>query len=153
MATSTLAKVIGFVWPHFWHIADGVLLTTAPVLTFYSREAGAGARHAWQETTTSIGAISYLVVRAFEVVDQSRNLFRLIHSTQARTRAETFMHISSAQFLCRIQRQPTFDGAGNAVLDKDDWSIFQKLASAANRQKLEMAIKNINATGRRKGGR
>jgi len=128
-------------------------LNHPPVLALYSKEAGAGARHAWQESTTSIGAISYLVVRAFEVVGPSRNLFRLIHSTQVKTRAETFMHIPSAQFLCRVQERPTLDGSGNFILSEDDWSVFQKLAGNPNRrQKLADAIRSLNAAGRKRGG-
>jgi len=123
-----------------------------PVLALYSREAGAGSRHGWQESTTSVGAISYLVIHAFEVVGPSRNLFSLIHSTQAKTRAKTFMHIPSSQFLCRIQESPTFDGSGNVILSEDDWSCFRKLASDLNCQKLATAIKDLN-TANRKGGR
>lgn len=125
---------------------------TAPVLTLYSKEAGAGSRHAWQESTTSIGAISYLVVRAYEVVGPSRNLFRLIHSTQAKARAETFMHLPSAQFLCRIQQQPILDGSGNIIVSEDDWSVFRKLAGDAGlRKKPAVAIKKLSAAKRRGG--
>ena len=127
------------------------LMNHPPVLTFYSKEAGAGCRHAWQQSTTSIGAISYLVVHAFEVVGPSRNLFRLIHSTQVKARAETFMHIPSTQFLCRIQQQPTLDSAGNVVVSEDDWLVFRKLAGDASLcKKLAPAIKKLS-TARRKG--
>ena len=128
------------------------LMDLPPVLTLYSKEAGAGSRHAWQESTTLIGAISYLVVRAFEVVGPSRNLFRLIHSTQVKARAETFMHIPSTQFLCRIQQQPILDSSGNVVVSDDDWLVFQKLAGDASlRKKLAAAIKKLS-TAKRKGG-
>ena len=130
-----------------------LLINNTLVLTLYSKEAGAGSRHGWQESTTSVGAISYLIVHAFEVVGPSRNLFRLIHSTQGKTRAETFMHIPSAQFLCRIQENPALDSLGNVILSENDWSVFRKLAGDPNRrQKLATAIKNIS-TASRKGGR
>ena len=154
MVMFMLAKVLSFAR---FHTASDMncpsLMNHPPVVTMYSREAGAGCRHAWQELTTSIGAISYLVVRTFEVVGPSRNLFRLIHSTQAKTRAETFMHILSAQFLCRIQVSPTSDGSGNVILSEDDWSVFRKLAGdPTRRQKLATAIKNFNTANRKGGG-
>lgn len=124
-----------------------------PVLTLYSKEAGAGSRHAWQESTTSIGAISYLIVHTFEIVGLLCNLFRLVHCAQAKTRAETFMHIPSTQFLCRIQKKPTSDNSGNVTLSNVDWTVFQKLTnSPAHRQKLATAIKNLNTASRKGGG-
>jgi len=95
----------------------------------YSREAGAGSQHGWQELTTLVGAISYLVVHVFKVISPSHNLLSLIHSTQAKTRAKTFMHILSSQFLCRIQESPTLDGYGNVILsemtgpDFESWPV------------------------------
>lgn len=142
-------------WFHHteWVVDRPSLTNHSPVLTFYSREAGAGCRHAWQESTTSIGAISYLVVRAFEVVGPSRNLFRLIHSTQARARAETFMHLPSTHFLCRIQQRPAVDGPGNVILSEDDWSVFQKLAGDGNRRRaVATAITKLNTANRKRGG-
>jgi hypothetical protein len=119
----------------------------------YSREAGAGCRHAWQESTTSIGAISYLVIRAFEVVGGlSHNLFRLIHSSRVKTRAETFIHLPSTQFLCKTQQQPGFNNRENINLSDDDWSVFKRIAGNSTlRQTLATAIKDLNTASRRRG--
>jgi len=122
-------------------------------LAFYSKEAGAGSRHAWQESTTSIGAISYLVVHAFEIAGPSRNLFRLVHFAQAHTRAETFIHIPSTQFLCRIQNEPNLDNSGNVILSDNDWTVFSGLAGNPDRRKmLEAAINALNTASRRGKG-
>jgi len=129
------------------------LMNNPPVLTLYSKEAGAGSRHGWQESTTLVGAVSYLIVHAFEVVGPSRNLFRLIHSTQTKTRAKTFMHIPSTQFLCRTRGSPTLDSSGDVILSEVDWTGFRGLAGSPNHcQKLATAIRDLN-TANRRGGR
>ena len=97
--------------------------------------------------------ISYLVVRAFEVVGPSCNLFRLTHSAQAKTRAETFMHsIPSTQFLCRIQDESNLDGSGNDTSSERDWSVFQKLVGdPTRRQTLAAAMRSLNVASKKNG--
>ena len=96
--------------------------------------------------------ISYLVVRAFEVVDPSCNLFRLTHSAQAKTRAETFMYIPSTQFLCRIQDESNLDGSGNVTLSERVWSVFQKLAGdPTRRETLAASMRSLNAASKKNG--
>src|ERR1700689_2744572 len=78
-------------------------LTPLLVFACYSKEAGAGSRHAWQASTSAITALSYLVVQAYEEITSTRNSFRSIHRSKASIRAKTFMHIPSSQLLCRLQ--------------------------------------------------
>jgi hypothetical protein len=98
------------------------------VITFYSKEAGAGSRHAWQLSTTSISSLSYLVVHAYEGVG-NRNSFRSIHSTRANLRAYTFFHLPSTQFLCRTQNNPTVAASGMLSLSDNDWRTFKEMVS------------------------
>lgn len=130
-------------------IADA--LTT--VLALYSKEAGAGSRHAWQSSTNSIGAISYLVVRVYEAPTSGRtNQFRSLLNSQTITRADrAFLHIPATQFLCRLQDPPAFTTPGKLVLSEKDWLVFQKVAgSLPLREKLAQAIKELNASARGK---
>ena len=94
----------------------------------------------------------YLVVRVFEVFGSNRNLFRLIHSVQVKTRAETFMRVRSTQFLCRIQTEPTLSSSRDVLLSEDDWSTFKKLAGDTNRRRtLATAVQNLNTAHRKRG--
>ena len=94
---------------------------------------------------------SYLVIRAFEVVGPNRNLFRLIHSAQVKTRVMTFMHIPSTQFLCRIRNKPTSNSSGDVLLSEDDCSTFKRLAGDSNcRRLLATTVQNLNTASRRR---
>jgi len=145
---SMLGKVLELLL-YFAHIANALIT----VLALYSREAGAGSKHAWQQSANSIGAISYLVVQAYEAPAPSRtNLFRSLLNSQATTRAErSFLHVPATQFLCRLQGPPTSTAPGKLVLSKDDWLVFQKVAgSSPLRENLAGAIKELNAATRKK---
>jgi len=127
--------------------------TLATVLALYSKEAGAGSRHAWQASTNSIGAISYLVVRAYEALASGRtNQFRSFLNSQTITRADwALLHILVTQCLCRLQDLPTYTTPGKLVLSEKDWLVFQKVAgSLALREKLAEAIKELNVATRGK---
>jgi len=128
-----------------------VILITNPllVLAFYSKEAGAGSRHAWQASTSAISALSYLVVQTFERMT-SANRFRSIHRDKANIRAETFLHIPSTQFLCRLQEEVKFTDPQTILVDKKDWLMFQKFSKCL--PALGSAIKELNsaAKGRKK---
>jgi hypothetical protein len=118
------------------------------VLTFYSKEAGAGSKHSWQPLTPSISSLSYIVVRAYEGVS-NRNSFRLIHSAHAKLRAHKFFHLPSTQFLCRIQDIPTASTSSTLLLSERDWRTFKQMVSC--RSELGAAIKKLNASMRGSG--
>ena len=123
------------------------------VLALYSKEAGAGSKHAWQQFTNSIAAISYLVIQAYEAPASGRtNLFRSLPNSQVTTRADrAFLHVPATQFLCRLQDQPTSTTPGKLVLSERDWLVFQKVAgSLPLRENLANVIKELNAATRGK---
>lgn len=122
-------------------------LTVCPplVLTFYSKEAGSGSRHAWQSSTSSISALSYLVVQAYE--KSATTSFRSVHRSKAGIRAETFLHIPSAQFLCRLQDNVIFDDLQTITVGGKDWTSFQKLSKCS--EALGVAIKELTGAAKR----
>ena len=63
-----------------WGLAD---IVPQLVITFYSKEAKAGSKHAWQLSTTSISSLSYIAICAYEVIS-NHNSFQSIHSTHAK---------------------------------------------------------------------
>ena len=128
-------------------------LTLVAVLALYSKEAGAGSKHAWQQSTNSIGAISYLVVQAYEAPAPNRNnSFRSLLNSQNTTQADrAFLHVPATHFLCRLQDPPTLETPRKLILSENDWLIFQKIAgSSPLREKLAGAIKELNAATRGK---
>ena len=129
--------------------------TLITVLALYSKEAGAGSKHAWQQLSYSIGAVSYLVIQAYEAVAPSRqNSFRSQPNSLITTRANrAFLHIPATQFLCKLQDPPTFAAPGKLVLSERDWLVFRRVAgSPALRERLAEAIKKLNAAVRGKKG-
>jgi len=114
-------------------------------MTFYSKEAGAGSRHAWQLSTTSISSLSYVVVRAYEGIG-NRNSFRSIHSTRAKLQTYTFFHLPSTQFLCMTQDNPTTSPSGTLSLSSRDWRTFREMVSY--KKTLAIVIKDFNASMR-----
>lgn len=58
---------------------------------------GEHGKHAWVESASSIGRISYVSVQTFEPYHGP--LFRAIYS---RLRVKTFAHISPHEFLCAL---------------------------------------------------
>jgi hypothetical protein len=133
------------------HQSPPVALTvnSALVLSCYSKEAGAGSRHAWQASTPAITALSYLVVQAFEGTTSPRNRFRSIHRSKTGIRAETFLHISSSQFLCRVQEEVKYIDTQTILVGDKDWTAFQKFSKCS--QSLGEAIKKLN--GATRGGK
>ena len=122
------------------------------VLALYSREAGAGNKHAWQELTDSIGAISYLVVQAYEAPSSGHtNQFWSLLNSQVKAQADrAFLHVPATQFLCRLQDLPVPVVPGKLCLSAKDWLVFQKLAgSAPLREELAQAIKDLNGATRK----
>lgn len=114
------------------------------VVTFYSKEAGGGSRHAWQATTSAITALSYLVVQTFEKSTPMH--FRAVHRNKANIRANTFLHIPSTQFLCRLQEAVVFDNPQTIMIQEKDWTTFQKISKCS--AALALAIKDLNGTMR-----
>lgn len=112
-----------------------------------------GNNHAWQESTNSIGAISYLVVQAYEALSSGRgNQFRSLLSSLVKTRADRgFLHIPGTQFLCRLQHTPVPIAAGKLALSETDFLVFQKLAGSSQlRENLANVIKELNKATRKK---
>jgi hypothetical protein len=143
------------------YIAEGIWILSvfpqwaadapATVLALYSKEAGAGSRHAWQALTNSIGAISYLVVQTYEAPASGRtNQFRSLLNSQVTTRAErAFLHIPATQFLCQLQDLPISMTPGKLTLSEKDWLVFQKVAGSSTlRDNLAEAIKGLNTATR-----
>jgi len=118
------------------------------VSAFYSKESGGGSRHAWQASTSAISALSYLVVQTFERMTQPSH-FRSVHRSKANIRAETYLHIPSVNFLCRLQEEVNFADLQTILVNEKDWATFQKLSKCS--QALGSAIKNLN--GATKGGK
>ena len=117
------------------------------VLAFYSREAGSGSRHAWQASTSSVGALSYVVVQTFKRMIPPNRL-RSTNRSKANIRAETYLHIPSAHFLCRLQEEARFADPQTILVDNKDWAAFQKFSKCL--QALGLAIKDLK---RREGVR
>jgi hypothetical protein len=124
-------------------------INSLPVFTFYSKESGGGSRHAWQASTTTISALSYLVVQTFERMVTQANRFRSIHRNKANIRAETYLHIPSAHFLCRHQKTVTFVDPQTLLVDDKDWATFQKMSKCI--EALGPVIKGL--IGATKGGK
>ncbi|KAF9646213.1 hypothetical protein BDM02DRAFT_3189012 [Thelephora ganbajun] len=123
------------------------------VLALYSKEAGAGINHAWQQSTNSIGAISYLIVQAYEAPTSGRtNSFRSVLNSQVAMWADrAFLHVPVTQFLCKLQDPPTSTMPGKLTLSGKDWLVFQKMAGSSSlRENLAKAIKELNAATRGK---
>ena len=118
------------------------------VITFYSKEAGAGSKHAWQLSTTSISSLSYIAIRAYEVIG-NRNSFRSIHSAHAKLRALKFFHLPSTQFLCRTQDVPTTSSSGTLSLSEKDWRTFREMMNC--KKALAAVTKQLNALMRGSG--
>ena len=130
-------------------VADALAI----VLALYSKEAGAGSKHAWQALTNSIGAISYVVVQAYEAPASGRiNQFRALLNSQTATRTErAFLHTPATQFLCQLQDIPISPTPGKLTLSGKDWLVFQKIAGSSTlRDNLAEAIKQLNAATRGK---
>lgn len=115
------------------------------VTTFYSKEAGAGSKHGWQLSTTSISSLSYFVVRAYEGVGNC-NSFRLIHSARANLRAHTFLHLPSTHFLCRTQDKLITTSSGMLSLSDKDWRVFREMVNC--KAALAALIKQLGASMR-----
>ena len=118
------------------------------VITFYSKEAGAGSKHAWQLSTTSISSLSYIAIRAYEVVG-NRNSFRPIHSAHANLRAFKFFHLPSTQFLCRTQDVPITSSSGTLSLSNKDWHTFREMINC--KMALAAVTKRLNTLMRGNG--
>lgn len=114
------------------------------VITFYSKEAGSGSRHAWQATTSAITALSYLVLQTFEKATAKH--FRAVHRDKASIRANTFLHATSTQVLCRLQETVVFDNPQTIVVHETDWSVFRRLSGCSSA--LASAIKDLNSAVR-----
>ena len=115
------------------------------VIAFYSKEAGAGSKHAWQLSTTSISSLSYPAVRGYEGIG-NRNSFRLIHSARSNLRAHTFFHLPSTQFLCRTQDNPTITTTGMWSLFDNDRRVFREMMNC--KEALTPLINQLNAAMR-----
>jgi hypothetical protein len=90
-----------------------------------------------------------LVVQAFEGTTAARNRFRSIHRSKASIRAETFLHIPSSKFLCRLQEEVKYVDAQTILVGDKDWTAFQKFCKCL--QSLEEAIAKLN--GATRGGK
>ena len=132
----------------FHHRVLLTIFSLQSVTAFYSKAAGAGSRHAWQLSTTSISSLSYVVVRAHEGIG-NRNSFRLIHSARANLQAHTFFHLPSTQFLCKTQDNPTVSPSGTLALSDSDWRTFREMVNC--KKALATVIKGFNASMRGAG--
>ena len=74
----------------------------------------------------------------------SLNRFRSIHRERANIRAETYLHMPSIHFLCRLQEEVKFDDSQTILVDSKDWATFQKLSKCS--QALGSAIKDPKST-------
>jgi hypothetical protein len=75
-----------------------LISTSGSVLTMYEKSTGKGAKHAWTSSSSSIGALSYLIVQCYQ---HTRNRqFRPMECVATRT--TRFKHLPSAAFLCII---------------------------------------------------
>ena len=128
-----------------WGLAD---IIPQLVITFYSKEARGGSKHAWQLLTTSISSLSYIAIRAYEVIG-NRNSFRPIHSVHAKLRALKIFHLSSTQFLRRTQDIPTTSSSGTLSLSEKDWRTFREMMNC--KKGLAAVIKQLNASMRGSG--
>ena len=135
-------------WDGGVYVAKGIIystglripLTPLSVLAFYSKEAGSGNRHAWQASTSAISNLSYLVVQVFEKTTPSR--FHLIHLSKAGIRANTYLHLPSIQFLCRLQGEVTFTDPQTILITETDWMTFPRLSKSSSA--LGSAFKELN---------
>ena len=73
--------------------------------------------------------------------------FCSVHCSKAGIRAETFLHIASAQFLCRLQEKVVFDDLQAIRVGRKDWTSFQKLSNCS--EALGEAIKELTGAVKR----
>ncbi|KAH9009751.1 microtubule associated protein-domain-containing protein [Lactarius deliciosus] len=71
-------------------------LVLVEVLTMYEKSGAKNAKHSWTSSTTSIGALSYLVVWCYQHIRQRQ--FRTMECMATRTMH--FAHLPSLAFLC-----------------------------------------------------
>jgi len=121
-------------------------------MAMYSQSGGKSSTHAWLSDSTSIGAISYLVVQTYEYA-YHRN-FRTVHQRNATLHVGTYALLPSDQFLHILTATPTLSQDGRTLTVEDTQiQVFNEL-----RGKLQDVLKAVKAIvaarkkGRRKSG-
>jgi len=103
------------------------------------------SRHAWQASTSAITVLSYSVVQAFRGTTATRKRFWSIHRSKASIRVETFLHIPSSHFLCRLQEEVksvnTDNLGGRQGLDRISEILQALTATGAGDKKAEWCHK------------
>ena len=116
-------------------------------MAMYSQSGGKGSTHAWLSDSTSIGAISYLVVQIYEYA-YHRN-FRTVHQRNATLHVGMYALLPSDRFLCILTTTPTLSQDGRTLTVEDTQiQVFNELLGKL--QDILKAVKAIVAA-RKKG--
>ena len=116
-------------------------------MAMYSQSRGKGSTHAWLSDSTSIGAISYLVVQIYEYA-YHRN-FRTVHQRNATLHVGTYALLPSDRFLRILTATPTLSQDGRTLtVEETQIQVFNEL-----RGKLQDVLKAVKAivAARKKG--
>src|SRR5882762_3857137 len=95
-------------------------------MAMYSQSGGKSSTHAWLSDSTSIGAISYLVVQTYEYA-YHRN-FRTVHQRNATLHVGTYALLPSDRFLRILTATPTLSQDGRTLTVEDTDSSLQRAA-------------------------
>ncbi|KAH9007669.1 hypothetical protein EDB84DRAFT_1281451, partial [Lactarius hengduanensis] len=116
------------------------------VLTMYEKSGAKNAKHLWTSSTTSIGALSYLVVQCYQHIRQRQ--FRTVECMATRTMR--FAHLPSLAFLCMVPPSMVRRSTASNFLELLPGlfeNIFQDLSS--DRQAVLMAVRGLLRPSRR----
>jgi hypothetical protein len=105
----------------------------------YSQSGGKGSTHAWLSNSTSIGAISYLIVQIYEYA-YHRN-FRTVHQRNATLHVGTYALLPSDRFLRILTATPTLSQDGRTLtIEETQIQVFNELWG-----KLQDVLKAVKA--------
>ena len=108
-------------------------------MAMYSQSGGKGSTHAWLSDSTSIGAISYLVVQIYEYAYHCN--FRTVHQWNTTLHVGTYALLLSNWFLHILTATPTLSQDGHTLtIEETQIQVFNELWG-----KLQDVLKAVKA--------
>ncbi|ETW76725.1 hypothetical protein HETIRDRAFT_328623, partial [Heterobasidion irregulare TC 32-1] len=128
-----VARVYGFV------ISDEHLYV-GKVISIYSQGRGKLGAHGWQQSSTNIGAISYLSMQLYE---QSYSAtFQAVHTRLALLQAFTYKHLMPDSFLCLMPGSSVPD-SNNCHLQLDNIALTTYNNLNKHSRSLGIAVQDL----------
>ena len=118
------------------------------VLTIYTRGGGKTGTNSWQESITSVGAISYVAMQVYEPAHLRK--LRAVHHDLAQLQTYRFLHVPSDYLLLRLASgQCTLSADGRTLeLDAEAHVVFQLMSQSAALEALTKATKQLTKARR-----